>query len=220
VKAFLIFRDRVTYGRRCADAMTAAGLEPVIVDHGSTWPAAIVWLAEMEQSGYTVLLRGGGHPRSLWDWEPFTRCKGDERYVVTDPDVVPSDGCPQDWPERLGRVLDDYPGIEKTGLGLRIDNLPACYSRRDQVVEWEKQFWEDPVADGLYHAPLDTTLSMYRAGSYFGMDAYRTGTPYVADHLAWHEDLDALPAETLYYYEHAEQGISHWAARGYSAWGN
>jgi len=220
MKAFIIFRDRVSYGRACVDAMAKAGLDPVVVDQGSTWPAAKTWLGELEAAGTEVLYRGGGHPRDLWRWQPFRESRGPERCVVTDPDVIPSPECPLDWPDRLSFLLDKYPGLWKTGLGLRIDNLPDHYSRKQQVIDWEDQFWKDEEEPGVYRAPIDTTLAMYREGAGFGMDAVRTGFPYVADHLAWHENLDALRLETAYYYEHAERGISHWAQRGHSAWGN
>jgi hypothetical protein len=224
VRAFIILRDRVTYARRCAAAMMAAGLEPVIVDHGSTWPSAVRWLDHLQQSGVQVLYRGGGHPRALWEWPPFRTAAGtDERYVVTDPDVVPSHGCPRDWPAHLAEILDANPGYPKAGLALRTDNIPGHYSRRQQVIDWEAQFWREPVGVGTYKAPVDTTLALHQPLAVYGvhnMTALRTGPPYVADHLAWHEDLENLPAENLYYYQHAEPGISYWAARGHSAWGN
>lgn len=220
MKAYIIFRDRVTYALACAEAMRAANLQPVIVDHGSTWPSAVAWLKQLEDRGTEVLYRGGGHPRHMWDWGPFLDSRGTSRYVVTDPDVVPSHKCPLDWPRRLSGLLDEYPGSAKAGLGLRIDNLPAHYSRRQQVIDWEDQFWQDEVEPGVYRAPLDTTLAMYRERSRFELDGLRTGDPYVADHLAWHENLDDLPPETLYYYSHVERGISHWTSHGVSAWGD
>ena len=45
MKAFVIFRDRVTYAQQCVAALMIAGLEPVIVDQGSSWPEAVAWLA-------------------------------------------------------------------------------------------------------------------------------------------------------------------------------
>jgi len=216
----VIFRDRVTYGRRCVAAMFRSGLDPVVVDHGSTWPDAVDWLDCLACDEIPVLYRGGGHPRELWAWPPFTAARGDDPFLVTDPDVIPAAGCPLDWPQHLLRLLEEYPGMAKAALGLRIDNLPAHYSRRDQVTAWEAQFWTNQIGPGVYGAPVDTTLALYRPGSGFVMDAIRTGPPYVADHLAWHENLEHPTEESDYYYRHAEPGISHWAARGHSAWGN
>ena len=231
MKAFIIFRDRRTYGQQCVAALLKAGLDPVVVDHGSTWEPALDWLDDLQQDGITVLRRGGGHPRGLWTWAPFRElCGMADRYIVTDPDVVPTVSCPPDWPARLSGVLAEYPGYCKAGLGLRTDNLPEHYQRREHVIAWEAQFWQNPVAGGLnpvagglYPGIVDTTLAMYLPlGDWpgFGMSALRTGFPYVADHLAWHEDLDNLDDELTYYHEHAEPGISYWTTRGRSAWGD
>lgn len=222
MKAFIIFRDRVTYARRTVAAMMAAGVEPVVVDHNSTWPPAVKWLKHLERTGVQVLYRGGGHPRGLWAWEPFQQaCGQDDRYIVTDPDTPPSEGCPKDWPAHLGRVLDSYP-CTKAGMGLKITDIPVHYPRRDHVIEWEGQFWRRPVAPGIFDAIVDTTLALHQPLSSRGchdMNAVRTGPPYTADHLAWYEDPGALPEEIRYYHENAEPGISYWTIGGRSAWG-
>jgi hypothetical protein len=224
VKAFIIFRDRARYAQLCLSALLTAGLEPVIVDQGSSWVSALSWLTGLEKDGIPVLYRGGGHPRGLWTWAPFREAAGTaDRYVVTDCDVVPSEDCPPDWPAWLSKALDEFPGYCKAALGLRTDNLPEHYQRREHVITWEAQFWQNPVAGGLYPGIADTTLAMYLPLSDwpgFGMSALRTGFPYVADHLAWHEDLDNLDDELTWYHEHAEPGISYWTTRGRSAWGD
>ena len=223
LKAFIIVRDRVTYARQCAEALADAGLDVCPVDSGSTWPAALEWLEEMEAAGTQVLRRGGGHhPRDLWGWEPFREACGTGRYIVTDPDVVPSADCPADWPDRLGEALDRS-GRPKAGLGLRLDRIPEHYQRRDQVLSWEAQFWDKPLDDGTYDAIIDTTLALYRPlpeSPAFSVEAVRTGPPYVADHLAWYEDLADLSPEMRHYHEHADPGISYWTLRGRSVWGN
>ena len=226
MKAFIIFRDRVTYASRCAAALTEAGLDVVIADHGSTWPPALAWLAEAEADGVPVLRRGGGHPRGLWSYPPFNELRGADRYLVTDCDVVPSGDCPADWPEKLGELLDAHPRAVKAGLGLRTDDIPESYQRRDQVIAWESQFWQYPVADTpvpAYWAGIDTTLAVYRENAGFVLETMlnlRTAPPYLASHLAWHEDLDDPAEEIRYYYAHAEPGISHWTTRGHSNFGN
>lgn len=201
--------------------MMMAGLEPVVVDHGSTWPAAAAWLDHLRRTGVEVIRPGAGHhPRSLWDNAWFRPMCGDDRYVVTDPDVVPSEDCPFDWLQHLSGVLDRYPGYHKAGLGLRIDRIPEHYGRRGQVLGWEEQFWRHPLGDGVFHADIDTTLALHvplaQQGSH-SFRALRTGPPYMADHLAWYEDLDNLSDEMKWYHEHAEPGISFWTVAGRSA---
>lgn len=222
MKAFIIFRDRVTYAHLCLTALTEAGLDPVIIDMGSSWPLAGDYLKAMDAAGVQVMLHGGGHPRGLWDWEPFRQACSDDLYVVTDCDVIPSDDCPLDWPQKLYGLLDAYPEYVKAGLGLRLDRIPEHYQRRDHVLKWEQKFWDEPVDEGLYKAPIDTTLAMYRPlqeSFDLSMNALRTGHPYVADHVAWYEDYSDLDEELRWYHEHAEPGISYWTVAGRSAWG-
>lgn len=231
MKAFIIFRDRVTYAHLCLTAMTEAGLDPVIVDMGSSWPLAGDWLKAMHAAGIQILLHGGGHPRGLWDWEPFRQACGTDRYVVTDCDVIPSDDCPLDWPVLFSQILDAYPAHPKVGMGLRLDRIPDTYQRKDHVLKWEQKFWDEPYDEGglyrgqpmpIYKAPVDTTLAMYRplgGGFDITLSALRTGHPYVADHVAWYEDYADLDEELRWYHEHAEPGISYWTVAGRSAWG-
>jgi hypothetical protein len=224
IPAFVIFRDRRSYAGYCLDALLAAGLDPVVVDHGSTWRPADEWLHHLEACHVRVIPRGPGHhPRSLWEDDEFLELCGTGRYVVTDCDVVPADGCPPDWPEHLDKILDGYPGFSKIGLGLRTGNIPAHYARRDHVIAWEQQYWQHEIEPGVYSAPVDTTLALYQPlGDWprFTLSGLRTGPPYVADHLAWHENLDDLSPELAWYHEHAEPGISYWTVPGRSAWGS
>jgi hypothetical protein len=219
MRAFIIFRDRVTYGRLCFKAMQDAGLEVFIVDHGTTWPEAVEWLVELKKSGIQVI-DDYGHPRDLWERPWFRAICASEQYVVTDPDVVPSEGCPLDWPQRLSELLRKYPTYHKVGLGLRIDNLPLHYQKRGDAIGWESHFWDTPVEDNVFHADVDTTLAVHLPTMEMGAHSFRalrTGFPYVADHLAWHEDLDNLSPEMQYYHEHAERGMCSWTLPGRGA---
>jgi hypothetical protein len=223
MKAFVIARDRVTYTKRCTDSLTAALLDVVIVDHGSTWQPMLEWLNQREAEGGLILWRGNAHPRDLWGWQPFRELCAGNRFVVTDPDVVPSETCPDDWVQHLSNLLDKYPSRSKAGLSLRIDRIPEHYYWRAKVLSWEQQFWASPIAPGVYSAGIDTTLAVYQplaAGGFDISNSLRTGFPYVADHLSWSEDYGNLPSDVAYYYEHAERGISHWAVPGHSNWDN
>lgn len=213
MKAFIILRDRVTYARKCATALAKAGLDIHVVDHGSTWPAALVWLAELEDDwGLPVLRRKeNAYPWQLWEWGPFRDLMehDNEPYVVTDPDVVPSENCPDDWLERLGEVLARYQCV-KVGLSLRIDNVPP--SRLEEVLAMEHHFWEDgvpPEEPEFYRANTDTTLALYRPFTQYPLFALgpslRLAPPYSADHLSWHETGELSP-ELAHYYAHADPG--------------
>lgn len=222
MKAFIIMRDRVTYGRQCFDALAAAGLEVVIVDHGTTYPAAVEWLKDLRKAGVMVMDDGGGNPRDLWTRAWFRQACAQERYVVTDPDVVVSEDCPADWLRHLGAMLDRYPFFHKAGLGLRLDRIPDHYDLKAQALDWESQFWKNELEPGVYNANIDTTLALHvplmEQGAH-SFTALRTGYPYVADHMAWYENRYDLTEEQRYYHEHAEAGICCWTLPGKSAVG-
>lgn len=230
MKAFVITRNRVTYTRLCVDALLAAGLGVIIVDHGSTWPPMLDWLSGIDRPrGTAVWGDRNWHPRDLWRaGGPIAlNVRPGERFIVTDCDIMPDRDCPADWVGQLGQLLDEQPAARKAGLGLRTDDLPAHYARADEVREWERAFQN--VADGghLHHtvaldtavwADIDTTLALYR-NELRGVDplspepfrlgpALRTRLPYVAQHLAWYEDSANPTPEQVFYRKRAQYG--HW----------
>lgn len=228
MRAFVLTRDRVTYARQCIDALLRAGLDVVIVDHGSTWPPMCDWLRGPDRLSalgpVTISLGGNAHPRDLWrPGGPIYQNTGDadERFIVTDCDVIPDPGCPADWVDRMRATLDRYPAIRKVGLGLRTDDLPEHFQHADMVRNWEAQY--QAVGDGGRLNPLvtadvgaviadiDTTLAMYRRYEPFTLGpSVRLRPPYVARHLPWYEDTLHLDEEHRYYRDHAVHG--HWRA--------
>jgi hypothetical protein len=112
-------------------------------------PRCIGLLRWKQQARWCYTEGGQHHPQSLREWEPFRVACGSGQYIVTDPDVVPAEDCPADWVDHLNWLLDQYPH-EKAGLALRLDRIPEVYQRRDHVLAWERQFWEHPLADGVY----------------------------------------------------------------------
>jgi hypothetical protein len=208
--AVVIFRDRVTYARECVKRLVRDGLDVQIVDHGSTWRPALRWLA---RTSLPVHRRDNAHPRDLWKWDGLAGIVGSERYIVTDPDVVP-DGWTNDWLWKLHDLLDRHPSHAKAGLALRIDDLPEHYAEAGKVRAWERQWWQTEVEPDVYDAPIDTTLALYRPLSeqptFDLAPALRLGGPYQATHLTWYEDTANPTDEQLYYRAHAVPGVSHW----------
>jgi len=222
VRAFVIFRDRISYAIPCCAALWTAGLDVTIVDHGSTYPGAVDWLHDCERDGIPVWYHGGGNPRDLWGRPQFREAAADGPYVVTDPDVIPDEGCPLDWPQHLENLVYAH-NQPKVGLGLRVDDLPDHYPRKRQVLEWEQQYWQRQVADGVFEAGTDTTIAVNRAlrgSDGHSLGGYRSGSPYLARHLAWYEDPSNLPEDVAYYYAHIQTGISFWTVGAPSCWGN
>lgn len=225
MKAFVVCRDRVTYARRCVDALTTAGLDIVVVDHGSAWPPMLDWLVDLDvesiaRTDVEVAWWPNQHPRDLWaPGGPIEIHLGAmERFIVTDCDVVPDEACPADWVDRLVDLLDRFPGARKAGLGLRTDDLPVHFADRDRVIVWERQYQHVDDGGRLYAsaglgeavwADIDTTLAMYRGFEAFTLGpALRMRPPFVARHLAWYEDTADPTPEQAFYRSRAEHG--HW----------
>lgn len=209
IPIFICAKDRATMTKAVVDRLHEQGYENLtIVDTGSTWSPMLEYL---DTCGVPVI-------RVKIDLRPHTAlwaCKILEQkglwgksYVYTDCDVIPDEECPEDWCERLWELLAKYPKYPKAGLGLRIDNLPACYNHSQQVRDWERRFWANPLEWDVYEAEIDTTLALYRPGASGFNLGIRTGGKYVARHLPWYLDTEHLSPEDTYYKVNRREG--HW----------
>ena len=216
---FVTLRDRLSPLLLLLDWLESAGYSNIfLIDNASTYPPLCRFL---ERCRYNVCYTGKnlGH-RAPWLSGMVQREARESYYVVTDPDVVPSEHCPTDVCSFLERILISNTDVEKVGLGLCIDDLPNCYRFRESVIQWEKKFWINEREPGVYEADVDTTFALYRP---YGkvlrhFPCLRTGYPYVARHLPWYEDSDSPSEEVIYYRKHASNCVSNWDKEHLSAW--
>lgn len=209
VPVIIVSRDRVNCLRTLVTWLEGAGLSNLmIVDMNSSYGPLLDYLQDSPHR--VIRLSENIGPWAIWENEEFLRATGGSYYVVTDPDVVPDPECPVDAVQRFHDLLQKYPGYAKVGFGLRIDDIPDTYRHKTAVLNWEKQFWSREVEPGVFDAPLDTTFALYRPSTRFTLPALRTGPPYVARHLPWYVDLDALPDDEQYYMEHADSSGKAW----------
>ncbi|MCJ7820715.1 MAG: hypothetical protein MUP53_05895 [Bacteroidales bacterium] len=115
-------------------------------------------------------------------------------------------------------VLKKYRLARKCGFSLKIDDLPDSYALKEQVIGWEKQFFEMKCDNLLYLAPIDTTFALYRPSgrrrpANFSAEMYRTDFPYMARHLPWYVESLNPDSENRYYMEHSLSPTS-WTSRG------
>jgi hypothetical protein len=193
-----------------------------IIDNASTYPPLLSYLTSLEQSGQATVTRlaENAGPLAVWRQNLLDRLGIETEYVYTDPDVVPIEACPRDLVGVLQSVLDDNPDVAAAGVGLRVDDLPDAYGHKGQAIAWERQFWLTPAASGLFHAPIDTTLALYRprGGHSGGSPTIRTGWPYLAAHEGWYLNHAAPSDEDLFYNRTVAPGISHWSVTHVPAW--
>jgi hypothetical protein len=105
--------------------------------------------------------------------------------------------------------------LHKVGFSLKIDDLPECYEKKDNVIQWESQFYKNEVMKGVFKASIDTTFALHRpwtkVGCMTGLTKhYRVDYPYQARHLPWYEDSKHLSDESMYYYIHVKPNINNW----------
>ena len=200
--------------------MAAGQKRILVIDNASTYPPLLRYYEACQH--FEVRFAG----RNLGPDAPWTLCLEQlrTRFIVSDPDVVPAPGCPRDLVKKLHLAADCY-RASKVGPALRIDNLPDCYARKQEVLDWEKQFWCPPAdgpADGrlvlqapsfrAFHAPIDTTFALYAAGAgrWPAQPHIRLGAPYVIEHLPWYEDSAVPSEEREFYRRHAVAEWNHW----------
>lgn len=186
-----------------------------ILDNCSTYPPLLEYFKTIP---YEVIhLPGNLGFKALWRHKPSRKRFCGDYYIYTDADLVLDKDCPSDIIERMFFLLKNkYPYAFKIGPSIRIDDLPDCYNRKREVIEWESQFFQKPVGDGLYRAPIDTTFALYRPriglSRRMSLESYRMAAPYQIVHLPWYENSSSLTDEEQYYKDHCRHATS-WGSK-------
>jgi hypothetical protein len=188
--------------------LESAGMKNIyIIDNLSTYPPLLEYY---KKTKYTVfkLDRNVGH-EALWRTHIFMYFKN-QNYIYTDPDILPVEECPKNFIEHFITILTKYPQIDKVGFSLKIDDIPDYYEHKQKVIDWESQFWEKEIENGVFKAKIDTTFALYRANiNHQCWEAtLRTGFPYMARHLPWYLDKNNLPEWEKFYKKHVSSASS------------
>lgn len=217
IPVYINVRNRLTTTRVLADQVAKlVDAVPILIDNDSDWPPLLEWYETCPHEVVRLSENLGHHA----PWKSgIVEQSESEFYVVTDCDLDIAE-CQPDLMELLKIPFGWKMGIIKSGLGLRIDDLPEWQSA---VLNWERQFWKRPVRfdDRFYWAAVDTTFAMYRtdgpmAAAQRALDvrATRTRSP-LARHVPWYLDGNNLDEENSYYFQTANKSNS-WVADGKS----
>ncbi|MBB1284668.1 glycosyltransferase family 2 protein [Flavisolibacter sp. BT320] len=212
IPIFINNYNRLDYLQRQIDWLRRSGHNNIhVIDNCSTYAPLLNYYKKIPATVYR-LDRNMGH-EAFWRTHIFLRYNK-SFYVLTDPDVVPGDDVPPDFMQYFIDVLNRYPAFKKVGFGLRTDNLPDHYPKKQEVIRWEEQFYEIEIEKGLFKSKIDTTFALYRPGSKFQCwnETIRTGSPYMLMHLPWYEDPSMITAETAYYLESCNASSSWYQA--------
>jgi hypothetical protein len=195
--------------------------EIIVHDNGSTDPATLAILDELEATGVKVVRSAAIHSAdelNLVDQTVqahFTGWAEPCRYVVSDCDIDLSAASPAAL-DVYDAMLSSIDEIECVGPMLRIEDVPRTYPLHNRVMNRHiDQFWRkspDITTTALgevafQRAPFDTTFALHRAAEPFRRmkSGARLYEPYEARHLDWYRAGDPGVYATS-----SSAAISHW----------
>lgn len=209
--------NRLNSVKQLISAMEERGYRNIyIIDNLSTYPPLLEYYKVCPYQVFRLEKNMGIN--AFWISGIHKRFRG-EYFVYTDSDIVPVNECPEDFMLVFLNALRKHRMARKAGFSLKIDDLPECYAMKEQVIEWEKRFFERKVDEILFMAPIDTTFALYRPRgkrrpANFHSVMFRTAYPYMARHLPWYVDSINPDEENRYYMEHSRVPTS-WTSRGH-----
>jgi len=203
-------RDRLAPLLMLLKWLASVGQKEVwLCDNASTYPPMVEFL---KNTDHKVMYNNFnlGH-RAPWLSGLVPELGHDRHFIVTDPDVVPTDECPKDVLRVFKNALEQHREFDKVGFSLKIDDLPDHFRHKKNVILWESQFWTDKFDKRFFRAPIDTTFAMYRPGlGHENGKALRSAPPFEARHMPWYQDSKHPTDEESYYAIHADSLISNW----------
>ena len=210
---YLTVYEQLTWPRQMATECVRLGLNPIILDNGSTYPPLLEWL---DVCPYPVI-RLGHNAGCYGFWKGTRQLTLTKPYIVSDSDLDLS-GVPNDVVVRLEEALFLNQDVAKVGLSLEIDDLPEAYPFREAVLNWERKYWTTPAWDG-WLAGIGATFALYDPARNDLLDkdfygAVRLDRPYTARHLPWYIDFENLSDELRYYFERCDHAAyAYWGSR-------
>ncbi len=212
IPVFIICRDRLDPLLKLVEWLEGLGFKRIIfIDNDSLYPPLLKYY---KKTPYQVIFtrKNVGHT-SPWASGIIRALCPDSYYIVSDPDVIPVEYCPEDVIMHFLKIHNRQPMYQKVGFGLKIDDIPEHYSLKESVKQWESQFWQKEIERGIYEAGIDTTFALYKPSfthKYTLHPSIRTGEPYVARHLPWYADSSNISSEELFYRAHVNNEITSW----------
>lgn len=212
IPVFIICFERVDDLRKLINKLEKMGLSKIVlIDNNSSYQPLLDYF---EETNYQVIKLGRniGHT-SPWDLGIIRALIPYGYYIVTDPDVIPTDDCVENKPiEHLLSLHKKYPAHQKVGFGLKIDDLSDHYPLKKEVISWEKQFWQSEIEPNVFEAGVDTTFAVYKPGTFIYTlnPSLRTGEPFTARHMPWYSNPKKPTNEDVYYKMRAKTDVTSW----------
>lgn len=176
----------------------------IIIDNNSTYRPLINYLEEIKDNIIIHRMKHNFGHKVFWEQKELFKLYSKSYYVVTDPDILPDDDCPDDFLEYFKKILDSNSQVTKVGFSLKIKDIPESNKLKEKIIQWESKFWEVKDDEGNYIAEIDTTFALYRPKNIEKIEldffnSIRTKPPYIAKHGGWYIDFNnILPEQENY----------------------
>ncbi|RYZ29583.1 MAG: glycosyltransferase family 2 protein [Chitinophagaceae bacterium] len=208
---FINNRNHYTYLKDLIDWLDKNGFTNYyVIDNDSTYPPLLEFYQAKLPERVIYLNKNAGH-LSFWKENIIARVKN-SFYIYTDSDVLPVLESNPSFLSSLYKTLKSHPQTLKVGPAIKIDDLPDYYALKKDVINHEEQFWNDPIAENLYKAPIDTTMALYLPNYYWIhplWDNIRVSGDCLVRHQPWYQHSEQLTDEQKYYQSMAVTQ-THW----------
>ena len=210
VPIFIISYNRLYCLQQQISRLKEMGYKNItIIDNNSSYPPLLEFL-DTTDCKVIRMKKNFGH-KVFWKSGLYKKYMND-LYVVTDPDVIPVENCPNDFVRVFYSYLKKYPRFRKVGFSLKINDIPDDSPLKEDVLAWEQKFYSIKVPfQKVFVASIDTTMALYMPDnlniSCDCLSALRTAEPYEARHLPWYKTQDKITEEDRYYADHRTNGF-------------
>jgi hypothetical protein len=207
--ALIINFNRLLLPAATADWCAKHGLDPVFVDNHSDYPPLLEYYYHCPYDVYRLKENRGHKVIASLNLKKTFKITGS--YIATDPDLDLS-GVPDDFLDVLKHGLKKYPDFRKCGFSLEINDLPDTKEGNFIRNSVEPSYWQKPLNNLYFDAPVDTTFALYRREDYGHSlvgKSIRTNRPYTVKHIPWYyTDINLLSEDEQYYYKTANSSAS------------
>lgn len=225
IPIIILNRDRLDATKQLVESLQKRNYNNIIIiDNKSTYPPLLEWYPKSDIDIFynkTEKTCNGSFYFLAFEYkiEKFINAIMNGPYVYTDSDTVPIDETPEDFIDDMVEIVNKY-GKQKVASGIKIDDLPDCFYKKQEVITHESVMWgkfgEITVEKmPIYVAAADTTFAVYRQGEKplqgNNSTGLRIGYPYLVRHIPWYYDYNNLPENEKYYILHLDVSWTHWS---------
>lgn len=205
-------RDRVEPLIELVSWLNSTGHTNILfVDNDSTYPELLEYFNKTPHQ--VVQLGRNGMHKAPWESFGIRFFTRGAPYIVSDPDILPTEDTPKNTIEHLYTIMEKYPSFNKVGVALKINDIPDHYQMKKSVIDWESRFWDKSIEleQDVYAADVDTTFALYKGNTWWFLSpSIRISGKYEMRHEPWYQDLERPTNDMMYYRLRASHEVSTW----------